>query len=273
MFFDQIETGSFGELTPHPDSLHVLSWNINRGLRFDAIIEFLTNENADLILLQESDFNARRTAYRNVAKEISAKLRMHYAFGIEFHELSQHHQSAAFHGQATLCRWPLLNSRILRFSKQSRFWQPRWLIPNLPIFQRRAGGRMALVTRIQLGGKTLAVYNLHLESRGKDDLRQSQMLELLADVDQCWDGMPVVIAGDFNFDVTDNSVRPSLDAFAVRNPFNGNRARTTAPHSSARNGALDCILIKGPLMADSAKVHNTVRASDHFPLSVTLKLS
>lgn len=132
---------------------------------------------------------------------------------------------------------------------------------------------MALVTRIQLGGKTLAVYNLHLESRGKDDLRQSQMLELLADVDQCWDGMPVVIAGDFNFDVTDNSVRPSLDAFAVRNPFNGNRARTTAPHSSARNGALDCILIKGPLMADSAKVHNTVRASDHFPLSVTLKLS
>jgi endonuclease/exonuclease/phosphatase family metal-dependent hydrolase len=273
MFFDQIETGSFGELTPYPDSLHVLSWNINRGLQLDAIIEFLAKENADLILLQESDVNARRTAYRNVAREISAKLRMNYAFGIEFHELSQHHQSAAFHGQATLCRWPLLNSRLLRFSKQSRFWQPHWFIPNLPIFQRRAGGRMALVTCIQLGGKTLAVYNLHLESRGKDELRNSQIQELLADVDHYWDGMPVVIAGDFNFDVTDSFVWPSLNGSAIRNPFNANRARTTAPQSSARNGALDCILIKGPLTADPAKVHNTVCASDHFPLSVTLKLS
>ena len=195
---------------------------------------------------------------------------MHYAFGIEFHELSQHHQSAAFHGQATLCRWPLLHSRLLRFSKQSRFWQPHWFIPNLPIFQRRAGGRMALVTCIQFGRKTLAVYNLHLESRGKDELRNCQIPELLADVDQYWDGMPVVIAGDFNFDVTDSFVWPSLNGSAIRNPFN--RAGTTAPHSSARNGALDCILIKGPLMADSAKVYNTVCASDHFPLSVTLKL-
>ena len=273
MFFDQIETGSFGELTPYPDSLHVLSWNINRGLQFDAIVEFLATEDADLILLQESDFNARRTAYRNVAKEISAKLRMHYAFGIEFQELSQHDQSAAFHGQATLCRWPLVENRLLRFFRQSRFWQPHRLIPNLPIFQRRVGGRMALVTCISFGGTTLAIYNLHLESRGKDDLRKSQILELLADVDQFWDGMPVVIAGDFNFDVTDNSVRPSLVGFAIRNPFNPNRARTTAPHSSTRNSALDCILIKGPLIADSAMVHTTVCASDHFPLSVTLKLT
>lgn len=80
---EQIETGSFatpGWVIFPPDSLRVVSWNINRGSHLDRVIEFLTRVKADILLLQEADQNARRTHHINVAREIAQKLRMNYAF-------------------------------------------------------------------------------------------------------------------------------------------------------------------------------------------------
>ena len=54
--------------------MRILSWNINRGQKPDAVIEFLRDAKADVILLQESDVNARRTHRRNVAREIAQAL-------------------------------------------------------------------------------------------------------------------------------------------------------------------------------------------------------
>jgi endonuclease/exonuclease/phosphatase family metal-dependent hydrolase len=98
-----IETGSFApESTEAPTALRVVSWNIARGSQLDAIVEFLATANADIILLQEADRHAQRTNYRNVAKEIAKKLKVHYAFGCEFQELAQGSRAApAHHGQAT----------------------------------------------------------------------------------------------------------------------------------------------------------------------------
>ena len=141
MFFDQIETGSFGELTPHPDSLHVLSWNINRGLRFDAIIEFLTDENADLILLQESDFNARRTAYRNVTgrDRRTSECTMPSALNsISCRSIT----SQAFHGPGNSLPIGLCSTPGSSASPNSRDSGNRGLVDTQPTkFPRRAGGR------------------------------------------------------------------------------------------------------------------------------------
>ena len=272
MLLDQIEAGSLGKASGITNSLRVVSWNINRGLQFNAIVEFLSEQNADLILLQESDSNARRTGHRNVAKDIAALLGMNYAFAIEFQELTQSRNgSAAFHGQATLCRWPLFNSRLLRFRSQSGFWRPHWLIPNMGIFQRRIGGRMALVTCTRLGDKTLAIYNLHLESRGNDELRKAQLFELLTDIDGHCSDIPVVIAGDFNFELTDQSACSPLNAMSISNPF-CHRIVKTIVRSSTRKRAIDWILTKGPLSAKSPQVHSSVFASDHFPLTASLEL-
>ncbi len=274
MFLDQIETGLSGEPTAIPESLRVVSWNINRGLQFDAVVEFLAKRNPDVILLQECDSNAERTGHRNIAREISSALRMNHVFGVEFQELTQNrNHSAAFHGQATLCRWPLLNPRLLRFSNQSRFWRPRWWIPNLPMFQRRVGGRIALVTLVTIGEITFAVYNLHLESRGQDNLRRLQLSELLMDIEQRCADMPVVIAGDFNFNLTDLFASSSLHQAKICNPFRNSTVKTVVPPSPEQKGAIDWILTKGPISAESPQVHSSVFASDHFPLSLTLKLT
>ncbi len=80
-----------------------MSWNIARGCHLDEIVNFLVDVNADLVLLQEVDKHACRTAYRNIAEHLAQKLRLNYAFGVEFQELAQGSGDApAFHGQATL---------------------------------------------------------------------------------------------------------------------------------------------------------------------------
>src|SRR5271165_3817730 len=201
-----IETGSFAPwgltLWP-PSSIRVVDWNIDRGLQLNDIIEFLADAKADLIILQEVDINARRTHRLNVAQEIAQKLQMNYVFGREFQELTQGSRSSpAYHGQATLSRWPLSNPRILRFKKQSNFWRPRWYLPDMQPFQERIGGRMALVSEVNVAGKPLVSYNLHLESRGDDSLRCSQLLDCLNDASQYKSAVPIILAGDLNLDVS-----------------------------------------------------------------------
>src|SRR5271165_873656 len=149
-FGQEIETGSFapqGRIFWPRVRVRLVDWNIDRGLKLAGIIEFLESADPDLILLQEVDLNARRTHRLNIAREIAQKLRMNYVFGREFEELTQGSQaSPAYHGQATLSRWPLPSSRILRFRQQSDFWRPRWFLPDMEPFQERIGGRIALVT-------------------------------------------------------------------------------------------------------------------------------
>src|SRR5882724_69367 len=157
-----------------PESVRVVRWNIDRGSKLHKVIEFLAGEKADIVLLQEADLNARRTHHINVAREIAQKLAMNYVFGREFQELTQGTKtSPACDGQATLSRWPLSNSRIIRFQRQSRFWRPHWFLPEVPPFQER------LVRDANIAGKTIVTCNAHLESRGDDQLLCSQLDEVL----------------------------------------------------------------------------------------------
>ncbi len=275
MSLNVIETGSFAKgasTYPSNDSVHILSWNIARGSRLDTVIEFLAGTNADVICLQETDCNARRTGRRNIAAEIAGALGMNYAFGIEFQELSQgSSESPAYHGQATLSLFPLTESRILRFRNQSRFWHPYWWVPRLPKFQRRLGGRMALLNYVRIGDRALAVYNLHLESRS-DDVRRAQLSELLKDARGYDCDTPIIVAGDFNFDLAEQSAASVVADARFHNPFK-DHLRTTPSNHFGRKGALDWMLIKGPLHPVAARVDSSVSASDHYPLSLTLRLS
>jgi endonuclease/exonuclease/phosphatase family metal-dependent hydrolase len=97
-----------------PPRMRVVNWNIERGLQLPHIIDFLDAQNADLVILQEVDLNARRTGCLNVAEEIARRLQMNYVFGREFEELTQGSRtSPAYHGQATLSRCRLMNPRVI----------------------------------------------------------------------------------------------------------------------------------------------------------------
>lgn|ERR1035438_9604156 len=272
---EEIETGSFlsaADSRAPGHEIRVISWNINRGQQLDEALQFLHRTPADLILLQETDVSARRTQYRNVAREIAQALRMDYVFGCEFQELTQgDHNSPAYHGQATLSRLPLLESRILRFRRQSDFWRPRWYIPKLHLFQRRLGARMALVSQIPWVETQLIVYNVHLESRGNDALRCSQLAEIVQDAQRYDSAVPIIVAGDFNFDLSQQPAAKLLAGSPFNSPLQSGSVRPTTTRSrlgSART--IDWILTRGPLTSLGAELHDSVLASDHYPMSLTL---
>ena len=158
------------------ECLRVATWNIERGLEYDAIAAALGNEKdltvilnerksplraseraellkqaallraADVIVLNEVDNGMKRTDYRNVAGDLAKHLRMNYAYGVEFVELSPVHLSElppssdndendvskiikvdpalykGLTGTAILSRFPLENVRLVPFVAQSYDW-------------------------------------------------------------------------------------------------------------------------------------------------------
>jgi endonuclease/exonuclease/phosphatase family metal-dependent hydrolase len=271
----EIESGNFaprGWAVWPPSSIRVVDWNINRGLRLDSILEFLASTGVDLIILQEVDLNARRTHQRNIAREISQKLKMNYVFGREFQELTQGSRtSPAYHGQATLSRWPLSKPRMLRFHQQSNFWRPRWFLPDIEPFQERIGGRMALISEVSIGDRTLVTYNLHLESRGDDTLRYSQLEESFNDARAYEVDTPIILAGDLNMDVSRSAAAAAARQAQFQSSFTQRPVPTTPAHSLFDRGrAIDWVFTRGPVQTTYPQVHNSVSASDHYPLSVKL---
>jgi len=271
----EIITGNFAPfrwvISP-PHSIRVVDWNIDRGLRLQGIIDFLKDMNADVLILQEVDINARRTHRLNIAEEIARQLQMNYAFGREFEELTQGSKaSPAYHGQATLSRWSISSPRVIRFRRQSNFWRPHWFLPRVELFQERLGGRIALVAEINVGACKLVTYNLHLESRANDELRVSQMDEVLADSACYGPQCMLVVAGDLNLDVAKHGAATTWARAGFRNALGATSTPTTPPRRLFEAGRqIDWAFVRGPIQTDGGQVHKRIHASDHYPLSFNL---
>lgn len=156
--------------------MRVAEWNIERGLEYEAIAAafgsqeeleaMLDNEKfpvgsekrrelleqaaalraADVIILNEVDLGMKRSEYRSIAADLAAHLKMNYAFGAEFVELSPVHLSRkseaetesekeiaeliridparyrGLHGTAILSRFPLENVRLIPFKNNPYDW-------------------------------------------------------------------------------------------------------------------------------------------------------
>ena len=253
-------------------SIRIVDWNIDRGLQLRSIVDFLGDTNADVFILQEVDVNARRTDRLNIAQAIARKLRLNYVFGREFVELTQGSKtSPAYHGQATLSPWRISKPRIIHFDRQSDFWKPRWYKPKLQTFQERLGGRIALAAEINIQGASTLCYNLHLESRSNDELRLAQLNEVLQDTGVYDFTQLVVVAGDLNL----NASKPPIAAALVRAGFRdvvptSRVATTPARHLLEAGRHIDWAFVRGPVEANTGKVHRSVRGSDHYPISFEL---
>jgi endonuclease/exonuclease/phosphatase family metal-dependent hydrolase len=252
-------------------TVKVVSWNIDHGSRLDEIAAELRRSEADLCLLQEVDWNAARSGFKDVGFDLAARLGMNAAYGIEFEELSQEKHAAgggaAYMGQATLTRLPLGRTRVLRFQRQSNFWRPRsWLPSSLPLMQRREGSRIALVTELQFAGRLLVVYNPHLESRSVGRIQAGQLDEILADLGRYPAGTSALIAGDINSKYFPSVFLRKMEKAGFRSAL-GERIERT--HKIAM--ALDWIFARGPLVLADGAVDFSANGSDHYPVLALLK--
>ena len=253
-----------------PKQMRVLNWNIERGLRLPAVMDFVGSQQPDICIFQEVDLNAKRTGRRDIAYLLAARFKFNYVFGVEFEELSQgSDKEPAFHGQAVLARCRIGASRVLRFSRQSDIWRPRWFLPRWAAFQPRRGGRMALIAELVFGRTRLVVYDLHLESQGDDDLRMSQLTEVVQDSLRYPRETPLIVAGDLNTRSSPSPLRSCLLAAGFVDASAGCDC-----HGTKRNGrTLDWIFTRGPAFCSGTEVHQEITASDHYPLSTNLTLT
>jgi endonuclease/exonuclease/phosphatase family metal-dependent hydrolase len=255
--------------TPPLKQLRVLNWNIERGVNLSKVMEVIDKLGPDLCILQEVDLNAKRTGKRHVADLLAAHFQFNYVFGIEFEEVSQGSgQDRAFHGQAVLARCPIAAPRVLRFSHQSGMWRPRRFLPPWVVFQPRRGGRMALVAELAIGLSSLVVYDLHLESQGDDDLRMWQLSEVVRDSRRYSPDTPVIVAGDMYMRSSQSLLRRYLVAAGFEDARDDSRCGGTKPSRDTRGW----IFTRGSAVCSDTKVHQEVKAFDHYPLSTNLTL-
>lgn len=249
------------------NSIRVVTWNIDHGNNLEPLAAALGANHTDLCLLQEVDWGTKRTNERDIAGELAKRLGLNLAYGIEFEELSQEEGDPAFIGQATLTRLAVRRSRVLRFEHQSSFWKPRSWIPSaLPIMQRRAGGRVALVSELELGGRPLVVYNTHLESRSYGRIQYEQLSEILADLSRNYPPeAAVILGGDLNTKYFPSWFLRRLEKEGFRSAL-GERVERT--HTIAF--ALDWIFVRGPVEIESGKIERSWKGSDHYALRAEL---
>src|SRR5215216_1831881 len=257
--------------TTRGDFLRVATWNIERGLEFDAIKAALTNDQAffrrlrparrgsrfnlqsvleqaaqlsraDIVVLNEVDWGVKRTNYRNVVRELATAMQMNYAFGVEFVEVDpltlgtetlegetsadkakilenlavDKSRTLGLHGTAILSRFPLRNTRVLRFVNQGHDWyldekngisklekgkrkSAKLVFGEKILREVRRGGRMMLAADISdpsIQSGALTVIATHLEAKAKPSERVDQLEEVLSEIKSI--DHPVVLAGDMN---------------------------------------------------------------------------
>jgi endonuclease/exonuclease/phosphatase family metal-dependent hydrolase len=245
-----------GSTRPAARPLRIVTWNIERGVRLQGIVDKLKALDGDVILLQEADRFCRRSGGRDVPREIAKSLGMNWAFGGEFQEIGEGDGSvAATTGQAILSREPIEEAKVMVFGDQVHL---RW---SLNPVQPRRGGRIALTARTA----GIVVYNLHLESGGTDQLRQRQLDEVLAD--SGGRALPHIIAGDLNSSATGT---PTMVKALAAADFSD----TSAPLADRRTSVhhehpIDWVFVRD-IAALDGRVSRVENVSDHYPLIVSV---
>ena len=119
--------------------LRIVTWNIERGVKFEAVQSVLQELDADVVLLQEVDRFCARSDDRDVARELALHLRMNYVTAGEFQEIGEGRRDRpCVSGQAILSRLPIADATTVRFEDQATL---KW---RLNPAQPRRGGRIAL---------------------------------------------------------------------------------------------------------------------------------
>ena len=186
----------------HSDFIRLVHWNIEKGKRWELLEQCLAMDfinSADIICLNEADYGMARSGNRHVAFEIAERLGMNVLFGPSFYEftkgmgeerLAPGENSRSVQGNALLTRLAVTEYRNVRLTD---CYNPS------NSEERRAGGRTALIARVEQSGVRFSVAATHFEVLTTMKCRASQMRSLLEAVGPG----PAIIAGDFNTNTFD----------------------------------------------------------------------
>ena len=187
--------------TQNPESVRALAWNIERGSRFEGILDALRNhpdlKDKDVLLLTELDYGMARSGNRFVAREIAEALGMNYAFapvyialqkgsGVEAEAPGEN--SNSIHGLALFSKWPMTNVHAIPLPNgKDKMWGK----------EKRLGHLRALIADIHHPAGVFRAITVHLDAHCSRAHRRLQMKIILDHLDTL-PPLPTLIGGDWN---------------------------------------------------------------------------
>jgi endonuclease/exonuclease/phosphatase family metal-dependent hydrolase len=243
------------ETDPVVSTLRVITYNIRKGkgahgraaVEIAALGRALSQHDADLVLCQEV-FHSSRTG-------ASQSGHLAQAMGLSSYYGANKFRAVGHHGNTTLTRLKVES------------------FVNHDISTNRIERRGALYVRLDLDGRTLHVFNVHLGLNGWQ--RQSQVKQiatLMAEACPACD--PLLLAGDFN------DWRHDLDRFIVGELGLANAFADHEPsairtwHARRPMFALDRMYVRNLRVRQAGRLHGEPwsELSDHLPLYAELQL-
>ncbi len=202
---------------PGKSFFDLVVWNAERGtfvLENPSVVERHESlGNIDVFIFNEMDVGMARTQNRHTVREIAERLRMNYAYAVEFLELTKGEPAerdapgeneSGLHGNAILSRYEIRDPVLLRLEGLGHWFDDE---------QKRIGSRIALIVTIYVSGFPVRIVNTHLESAARPDTRARQMRQVLSFLEAA-PGHATIIGGDFNTSTIDQSKAEEKRALA-----------------------------------------------------------
>jgi len=183
------------------ETVRALAWNIERGNRFEGIIDALKNhkdlKNKDLLLLTELDYGMARSRNRFVARDLARELELNYAFapcyialqkgsGVEAETEGENKNS--LHGLALFSKYPIKNAHAIPLPNSKDKMQGK---------EKRIGFLRALIADIEHENGNFRAVSLHLDAHSSRKHRHLQM-KIVLDHLETLPVLPTIIGGDWN---------------------------------------------------------------------------
>ncbi|MBF6568479.1 MAG: endonuclease/exonuclease/phosphatase family protein [Candidatus Binataceae bacterium] len=168
--------------------LRVTVLNAKGGAHLEEIAARLARPplaDTDLLLLCEAGWRSRRSARREVARELADRLGMSFAFGPVWSMPGRREGSIGSSiGNAILSSQPLEDVRVV---PMRRYWRAD--------FARIPGAPNGVIATVRFGGIPITICIAHLESRASPQFRAEQMRSIAEAIPPTG---AAIIGGDFN---------------------------------------------------------------------------
>ena len=234
--------------------ISVLTYNIHKAIgndrsyQPDRIVDVLRDSGADILCLQEVDFQVPRSHNDDLARKLAEALEMEYELGLNV-QLKK-----GAYGNATLSRFPILHTENLNIT---------WGIKK---------PRGCLMSRIETDAGEIAILNFHLGLAGFERNWQMKMI-LESSFLEMVKKRPVIMLGDTNDRLA--KLSPILKEAGFRDSYSGNRMHSFPSYTPSPLIRIDKVYLnsKVELLEHRVLLNKRTRvASDHLPVLVTLKI-
>ncbi|HBS07161.1 MAG TPA: endonuclease [Leptospiraceae bacterium] len=234
--------------------ISVLTYNIHKAIGNDRsyqpgrIVEILRESSADILCLQEVDFQVPRSHNDDLARKLAEALEMEYDLGLNV-QLKK-----GAYGNATLSRFPIVHTENLNIT---------WGIKK---------PRGCLMSRINTPAGEIAILNFHLGLAGFERMSQIRMI-LESSFLEMVRHEPVIMLGDTNDRVS--KLNPLLADGGFQDTYRGNRMHSFPSYTPNPLIRIDKVFLNSRVELIEHRVllnKRTRVASDHLPVLVRLKI-